>query len=359
MSRPAGELLTDSRVEGEWPLLEEAGRAFREASLDEEVIAASFLLGSEVLRIEAIGEDMFLAATRALSHLRHTAERKSSLTIRVREQKPGFRRLVSPDVLAFREMADLRQRSETEGRFTMAIQETGTLYVADLGQGMAYCEVERLASWPAWELASPFRALLSAWLSRSGAVLVHAACVGLGDQALLLAGPSGSGKSTTAMICALHGWVHYADDYTLVQMDDGITAAPLYNTAKLNPDSVTLLPTLTHEAMVEKDPTGKTIYTLGGTEEIATGAMRPRLAGIVFPSATGAGERAEPVLSPMAGGDALRLLAPSSLLQLSTGGAQTFARLAMVVRRLPSWRLELAAHPGAVAALLKNHLCGP
>jgi hypothetical protein len=259
-------------------------------------------------------------------------------------------------VMAFREMADLRHRSETEGRFAMAIQETGTLYVADLGRGIAYCEVERLASWPAWELASPFRALLSAWLSRSGAVLVHAACVGLGDQALLIAGPSGSGKSTTAMICALHGWAHYADDYTLVHMDGGIFAAPLYNTAKLNPDSVTLLPKLTYAAMVEKDPMGKTIFTLGGTGEAATVMKRPKLAGIVFPSAAGAAERVEPVLSPLSGGDALRLLAPSSLLQLTTGGAQTFARLATVVRRLPSWRLDLAAHPGAVAELLRNHL---
>lgn len=346
-----------ARAGADWPLLEEAERAFRMASQHHEVVDGCFLLGSEVLRIEAVGDAMFQAVTGALSHLRVSQQCVPSLTIRVREQEQGLPRLISPDVLAFREMADLRQKSETEGRFAMAMQETGTLYVADLCRGIAYCEVECLASWPAWECAAPFRALLSAWLSRSGAVLVHASCVGLGEQALLLAGPSGSGKSTTAMICALHGWTHYADDYTLVQMHDGLSAAPLYNTAKLNPDSVSLLPDLNQMPVVEKDPMGKSIYTLGSAGETTAGTSRPRLAGIVFPSAAGAGERTEPSLSPMTGGDALRLLAPSSLLQLSTGGAQTFARLATVVRRLPSWRMDLTSCPSQVAALLGKHLC--
>lgn len=360
MSGSAGQLLAGHQMPesagADWPLLQEADRAFFIASQHHEVVGGCFLLGSEVLRIEAVGEAMFRAVTGALSHLRASQECVPSLTIRVREQEQGLPRLVSPDVLALREMAYLRQKSEMEGRFAMAIQETGTLYVADLCRGMAYCEVECLASWPAWELAAPFRALLSAWLSRSGAVLVHASCVGLGGQALLLAGPSGSGKSTTAMICALHGWAHYADDYTLVQMHDRLSAAPLYNTAKLNPDSVSLLPDLTQVPVVEKDPMGKSIYTLGSAAETAAGTSRPKLVGIVFPSAAGAGERTEPSLAPMAGGDALRLLAPSSLLQLSTGGAQTFARLAAVVRRLPSWRLALTSRPAEVAALLENHL---
>jgi len=52
--------------------------------------------------------------------------------------------------------------------------------------------------------------------------------------------------------------------------------------------------------------------------------------------------------------EALRLLAPSSVLQLSTGGARAFSRLAELVQRLPCWQLQLTPDTAKVAGLLRE-----
>jgi len=61
------------------------------------------------------------------------------------------------------------------------------------------------------------------------------------------------------------------------------------------------------------------------------------LRAVIVPSVVGGTSR----LRRISGGAALRALAPTTLFQLPGSGAEAFAHVADVVRRLPAWSLEL------------------
>jgi hypothetical protein len=61
------------------------------------------------------------------------------------------------------------------------------------------------------------------------------------------------------------------------------------------------------------------------------------LRAVIVPRVAGGISR----LRRIRGGEALRALAPTTLLQLPGGGASAFAEVADLVRRLPAWSLEL------------------
>jgi hypothetical protein len=61
------------------------------------------------------------------------------------------------------------------------------------------------------------------------------------------------------------------------------------------------------------------------------------LHALIVPRVAGGTSR----LQRISGGAALRALAPTTLLQLPGSGAEAFAALADLVRRLPAWSLEL------------------
>lgn len=61
---------------------------------------------------------------------------------------------------------------------------------------------------------------------------VHASCIAIGDDAILLEGPSGAGKSDLALRLIDRGAVLVSDDYTLIERrGDALWARPAPNIA--------------------------------------------------------------------------------------------------------------------------------
>jgi hypothetical protein len=80
--------------------------------------------------------------------------------------------------------------------------------------------------------------LLRSW----GRLALHASCVRIGDEAVLIAGPSGSGKSTMAAALALRGIPVLSDDLTALSNDEGSPVAwPAFDHVRLWPDAERLL----------------------------------------------------------------------------------------------------------------------
>lgn len=77
----------------------------------------------------------------------------------------------------------------------------------------------------------PFYKILK---GRSGA-LVHGACVGVDGKGVMICARGGKGKSTLAVSSMLKGFDYVADDYQVIDVEDGcLTASPIYSVIKLS-----------------------------------------------------------------------------------------------------------------------------
>jgi hypothetical protein len=93
-------------------------------------------------------------------------------------------------------------------------------------------------------------------------------------------------------------------------------------------------------------------------DEVAPAAVTPGfpLRAIVIPQITG-GNRSH--LHPLSAADALRALAPSTVLQLPGKRSEGLTQLALLVRSVPSWQLRLGADPRTAVDALADFLAGP
>lgn len=186
-----------------------------------------------------------------------------------------------------------------------------------------------------WDRAAPLRTALHFALASPHRQLVHGASIGADGRGVLLAGPGGSGKSTTTLACLEAGLQVVGDDYAAVELVDGRALAwNLYASIKVG----------------ERDagPGGrddrKTLI-LGAdlpglpTEFVDLAAvLLPRVVGGPTSSLTGTGPA-----------DALRALAPSTLLQAPYEERPSLGLLADLARLLPAHQLHLGADRGVPA----------
>lgn len=172
---------------------------------------------------------------------------------------------------------------------------------------------------PYYELGSPLRVAMAHLLARQGLWMVHAACLGLGGQGLLLAGKGGSGKSTLASLALQQSWQYLSEDYTLVEMQPRPVAHRLYLTLKLHP----------------RDGGLKQVHFL------APDQVQPclNLVALVLPQIDESRQRA--ALEPARPGEALLALAPSTIFQLPGLGQSSLGAMARLARSLPVYRLWL------------------
>lgn len=218
-------------------------------------------------------------------------------------------------------------------------------------EGAAVFHLPDATAIPASERAAPIREALQLLMAGRGRLMTHAGAVGGDGRGALLVGRGGSGKSTLALSCALAGMEIVADDYVLLE-PDSLTAHAMQSTAKLTEDSAARLgipadvidpagfePTLEGPA--------KALVRIPG---LAPGRLtrRQRIAAVVAPML---GE-IEPALRPISAAEALRAVAPSTIVQSGFGGGASLAALADLVRRVPSYALELSPGPAANAAVV-------
>jgi hypothetical protein len=238
-----------------------------------------------------------------------------------------------------------------------AWQEPGRMLVAWDGRaGAVSGYIGDPALLPSWQRAEPLRAPLNWVLRGPRRALAHAAALGRRERGtgLLIGGPGGSGKSTTALSWLLAGGDFAGDNYVLVDLDapDGPTAAPIYANAKADAHAMSMLPDLAPVARAGDE-------TLHGKSVLDVRDLRHdqpagpiRVTAIAISKVTGA---SAPAVRRISGAQALKGLAPSSLLQLP-GETEGFAVLASLIRVLPCFEIELARDPSANVGALDDLL---
>ena len=195
---------------------------------------------------------------------------------------------------------------------------------------------------PYWLRAAPLRSILHWGLASEGRHLLHAAAVGDERAGALLVGPSGSGKSTTALACLDDDLGYVADDYVLAETASSPRAFGLYGTAKLGASSSSLLPALVaegHHAGEEK----LVVDVAGARPELMRRCAS--ISAILLPRVT----PGRLTLRPVGAAQALRALAPSTILQHADESAGGMAVISALVRRVPAYVLDLGSDITAVA----------
>jgi hypothetical protein len=240
-------------------------------------------------------------------------------------------------------------RLRSERACVLAAGGSRALTAAVPAEGIAVFHLPDAAAVPASERAAPMREALQLLMAARGRLMTHAGAVGRGDRGVLLVGRGGSGKSTLALACALAGMEIVADDYVLLE-SEALLAHAMQSTAKLTEDSVDRLgiaagaidaagfePTLEGPAKALVDIRGLASAGLSRQLEIRA---------LVAPTVS----EAEPVVRAISAAQGLRAIAPSTIVQSGFGGEGSLAVLADLVRRVPSYELELGPDPAANAA---------
>lgn len=228
------------------------------------------------------------------------------------------------------------------------------LSMLDLRRGLGIYAVPDGRRLPHPDLSGPFVTIFSWWINRTRLVWTHAAAVGAGQSGVLIVGPGGSGKSTTSLACVRGGLDYVSDDYCIVD-PDRLVAYSFSSGAKLALHAIDLLPDIA--AHIVNPGSVERHKGIVYVSEVRPGQVKSSLTigAIVFPGAKGA---SVPRLSRLGRAEALRALAPSSLVQLSAGTAPAIARMARMVRSVPSYRLDLPADLSLIPEAIRAISCG-
>jgi len=204
---------------------------------------------------------------------------------------------------------------------------------------------------PPWEPGAPLRVFLHWAYAEQGRRLAHAGTLGRDGKGVMLAGAGGSGKSGTVLAGLIHGLSSVGDDYVLLDIDDGVTAYPVFSTLKQDPAGFDRLGL---DARVRRRPLnwqGKHQFTI---RELAPDGIAERLdiAAILLPRIGAGATRIEPASAK----EALLALAPSALYQMPGERESGFRFFSRVVAALPAFHIHLGTDPAEIAGALSSFL---
>lgn len=338
----------------ELSFFEAAHQAFRKTANLQGAVERVCSLAGEGATVVIAGRAMADLLLPAIEHLRATARPPAGLTICAWEGRSGVPVPPSPwrldDYLGNGEI-----RSQSDGRVRAAFEiACGMLSLYDSQRRLALLWVRDPADIPGYVIAAPFRTIFQWWAADRGCQLVHAAAVGKGDDALLIAGPGRSGKSTTAMLCMLSGLSYAGDDYVLVDASPTPRVFSLYGSGKLERSSLAdRFPAL---AEVGQPATGEE-KVIVFVHRHWPGRILPscQLRAILLPRVTG---HPETQVRSVSAGESMRALFPSSVFSLPGARAQSVRLLAELTRKLPSFQLDLGTDLAAVPAKVLSVLNG-
>ncbi|HJU65350.1 MAG TPA: hypothetical protein VJ596_06705 [Gemmatimonadaceae bacterium] len=319
------------------------------------VVTHHFLFGGRATRLRVLGDILARELVRPLAHLRAAGDDISPTTLTIdlwdgtEIGEPAPRPQVGDDGWLAWPAGDGRFLSSGDGRFICYETESAITWL-DRRTG-------RVVGWRAdgarlsvHERTRPIPFILPLALQDHGLQLIHAGLVSVDGRGVLFAGNNGAGKSTCSLLCLCAGLEFLSDDHVALQeMDDGgFVGHSIYASTRLEPHHLPRFPLLAPHGIPSDHPSEtKSLVQLA---EVFPAQMK-RSVGIralVLPRIVGgSGAR----LSTVSRAEALRTLAPSSLLMLPFMPARAgFDKLVRLVEAVPSYRLEMGLDMAVVPA---------
>jgi hypothetical protein len=237
-----------------------------------------------------------------------------------------------------------------------AISRWRTLSVFNAAAGEAWFWTPSPAEMLSWDWAAPLRAILHWWLGGHGIVQVHGGAIGTREGGALVVGRGGSGKSTTALACLEAGLCYAGDDFVGIETRPDPHVHSLYCTGKLESHHLDRFPGLL-AAVANPERLGKEKAILY-VQRSRPGAATPGfpLQAVLIPRIIA--KDSETRLVPAPAPTALAALAPSTIFQLHPPQPGALTEMAALVRRIPSFWLDLGRDidriPAAILELLEK-----
>jgi hypothetical protein len=234
---------------------------------------------------------------------------------------------------------------------------TGTLSALDRSSQTALFWTHDATALSIYVQAAPLQTILHWAMSAYGWQVVHAAAIGLESGGVLLIGNAGAGKSTTALAALDSDLGYLSDDKCLVRLTPKPLAFGLYNSGKLNVDSLEQLAHL-RALVTDRDrysEKGKSLLFMHPVYADRLTCSFP-LRAILIPQL---GSQFGPDVQSVSPSAALRTLGPSTLLWLPGAGRTSLTFMAALVRSLPCYNLylspKLTENHSVIAAVIRKH----
>jgi hypothetical protein len=328
--------------------LERLEQAFHEATRRARTVERDYAVAGRRLRLRFAGEALVRVLTPALAHLRTSDAEPPELTVYVWDPASTG---IPPPACPWTPRGEFGEtRTVVEnwpGVEFVAFPHGEEIDVLDRARGIGFhCR-------GGTPVSLPLLTILDWWLAERGLHCIHAAAVGIESGGVLLAGRGGSGKSTAAVACLRSPLGYVADDYCVLAAGAPYAHA-LYSSAKLARSQLERLPFLTPPGAPAEPCDDKEIVFLAR-------AFRAKLLpgfpirAVLAPRITG---RARTTVADLTPGEAMKALAPSSLFQLGGARQRRLHAIAILVRTVPCYRLDLGtaldAIPGVILDLLSR-----
>ncbi|MEI8124132.1 MAG: hypothetical protein WCG42_00070 [Parachlamydiaceae bacterium] len=332
---------------------EEVEIAFEKAVSNSADIRRYYRLGSEVLCLRFAGEALLKSLSMAFSHL-ELPPCLPSLTINCWDCDSTDTPMPPPPWL----MTAYGPRGHIQGFNNEVIR---TVYNPDNSILHMYNNRRRLGIYwmqhprilPYWEMSFPMRCIIHWWSKLRPFQLVHAGAVGFDKGGILLTGKSGSGKSTTALSCVRSGLKYVGDDYVMISNEPIPFVYSLYNTGKLVPNSVNMLPHLSEKiSNKESLSSEKALFFLNEhfPEKLSAGFP---IKAIFLPRVT---HQKNSRIRQASSAESLLALAPTTVLHLEGDGKIAFDKMRLLTTSVPNFWLDLGTDVEQIPYLIADFL---
>jgi hypothetical protein len=355
----AGVAPTERAVPAHWP--ERLAAAFAAAVQSASLIERHYRIGGRHVRMRFAGPAMLEAVARSFAHLEADAADGEALTVDLWDADstatapPPLPRI--DEDAGERAVGALYHHADAQLR---AVYQPGfrALSVLEkerdpLGPRRAFYWLHSADELPYWERATPIRQLLHWWLASYGIQQVHAAAVGSPAAGVLLVGNPGSGKSTSALASLDSPLLFSGDDYVAVGLQPEPYVYSLYSSGKVEPQHLHRLPHLQRAvANADRLETEKAVIYAHEHFSSRTTSGFP-LRAILLPTIR---EQTQSCIVAAPSAAAFRALAPSTMIQLHTAGAEALTRMKELVACVPAFVLELGTDIPAIPRIIQEFL---
>ena len=327
---------------------------FKKALSKDACTQKDYQIAQFVVRLRFANDALVTKLTHALAHLEIPTHLHPDLTINLWDSASTGTDRVAPawPNSVYTDRGELWHYND-EQYYSVFDRHTGSLNLYDNRRAQAYYWTQDAAALPWWVAGSPLQLLLHAFTSQRGLQLTHAAAVGYEDGGILLTGKGGSGKSTTALACLKAGMRYVSEDYCLLGLTPAPTVYSVYNSAKLEDNTLKFFPELqAHVVNQVRKPGEKGLLFQHDFQAQHLINHFPLRALCVLKVA----HQPQTELMTISPQETLSALAVSTMWQLVGSKAETYQFLSKLANTLPCYRLQLGHDIANIPNIIKELL---